>query len=115
MRMTLLTDDPRPSLFRTRNPKWSMEGLIFRRRAADAAFAVLLQPHAKGEVPAATLERVPLLDARTGKAIGLRQAQAVRVASGERSVVVVVNYAGIPLRTEAGQVAPAADRVSVLD
>ncbi len=115
MRMTLLTDDPKPGLFRTRNPKWSMDGLIFRRRAADAAFAVMLQPHAKGDVPGATVERVRLLDAKTGKAAGLRQAQAVRVTNGGKSVLVVVNYAGVPLKTDYGQVVASTDRVSVLD
>ena len=45
------------------NPKWSMEGLPFRKKGKDVASASLLQPFAKGEEAEAHLTPTALVDA----------------------------------------------------
>jgi hypothetical protein len=102
------------ALFRTGSATWPHEGLVYRQQAGDAAFVTLFEPLGTNETPRLTVEAVPLVLAETGRPATLREAQAAAVTAGGKRTLVVVNYAGVPLKTADGLVLKTGKRVQVV-
>ena len=94
-------------LIRTEN-KGRHEGLIARKQGKTVAYACVMQPFGKDDTASPKIERLDVVDAKTGKAIGLERGQAYRVTANENVWVVVVNYGNAPIKT-AGEPAVTSD------
>jgi len=88
-------------------------------RSQDADTGELLfsksTPLAVDEKPTATIEPVALVDAKTGKAVGLDRAQAYRVSTPAGARLVIVNYTHPAVRTAAAQAVTATERVTLVE
>jgi hypothetical protein len=114
MRLSMRAGAGGAALYRTLNPKWTMEGLMFRQQGADAAFMALFEPYGPGESPQAELKPEALFDAGTGAPASLRNAQAVVVNLGGQSVLIVANYGGKAVKTGTGRAIDGKKRVAVI-
>ena len=91
------------------------DGLILRKRGKTVSFACLMEPLAKDEDPVALIDRVELFDAQTGRPAGLDRAQGHRIQTRERTLIAVVNYSGMAIRTKGGPRVPATERVWITE
>ena len=89
--------------------------LIARKKGGTVRFACVMQPLAVDETPTATIEPVALVDAKTGKAVGLDRAQAYRVSTPAAARLVIVNYTHQPVRTAAAPAVTATKRVTLVE
>ena len=108
---TMSRDDSQ--LIRVRNGG-KHEGLIWRKKGATVGFACMMEPLDRGEATSASIEALEVVDAATGKAVGLDRAQAYRVITAEGTLVVVVNYGIEKVRTKTTPVVESADRVTAV-
>ncbi len=86
------------------------DSIVWRQEGSNVRFAAAFLPLGKDQSEQVKIESIPVEDA-SGDEVGLTMGQAVRVSSGDETIIVLINYSGQPLKAGSLQ---SAERVSVI-